>query len=283
MNFLDWTVQSFARIFKLDVNPELPEDENVRLIIHQTAFVCTALTWIQPIPMADFLLLAPIHAKMTVHIGIAKGYQLNQKEASQLFHELLGSVGLTFLAQQVIVGVGKFVPVLFGLYLFPLFYAATWAMGKVVEHYFDAKKRGKTPNSEDLKAVYKKALITGKMLASKLSLDDVKAKAQEIKEAFERWQEQHGDAEATEDVGQETAAQGATKANGANGEEPDSAPIRVKVKSNFLRLKSRDKKKDPEAGPDPIDLLESLTRRREQGEISHDEYLRERASLLTYL
>jgi uncharacterized protein (DUF697 family) len=291
-SFFDYTVSCFTGIFRFDLDPLVSEEENVRTIIHQTAFVCSALTWIQPIPLADFMLLTPLHAKMTVHIGKAKGFEISDERALEIIKELIGAVGLTFISTHVIIGVGKFVPVLFGLYLFPLFYASTWALGKVVEHYFDARQAGRILKSEDLRRVYKKALISGKVLASKLNLNDIKKKAAELKEQF---QSHHSKA--------------------SDSEEKKAVKITIKPQAPAgprLSIKARDKGQDIDPGAatkqaatahpdlssghprstaptpgiaeqDPIEALEELSIKLKSGSISKEEFQIERRRLLKFL
>jgi uncharacterized protein (DUF697 family) len=299
-SFIDYTVSSFSRIFKFDIDHLLSEDENVRCIIHQTSFVCSALTWIQPIPLADFMILTPLHAKMTVHIGKAKGFDISDECALEIFQELIGSVGLAFVASQVIIGVGKFVPVVLGIYLFPLFYASTWAMGKVVEHYFEGRKTGDQTDAEDLRRVYKKALISGKVLASKLSLDEIKKKAYELKAKF------HGDTDFE-----------AADSSDPRPRETEHSPIRAKLagekkqggKQASSGYFSKIAVNNPEQGPknesqdpentetepsqskiaeefdqeDPIEALEQLGRLLRDGTIKTEEFQRERRRLLKRL
>lgn len=267
---VDYTLESFARIFKFDLDPSLTEEENVRLIINQTALVSAALTWIQPIPMADFMLLTPLHAKMTVHIGKAKGFELSDERALEIFQELVAAMGIAYVANQVIIGVSKFIPIVFGIALFPLFYSSTWAMGKVIEYYFDCRKRNHVPDANDLRRVYKKALVTGKVLASKLNMEEIKAKAAEIKRQFS--------GEVPE----------------PKTEAPQTGPIRVRARpkakspSPVVRSPQAQATEKPSPDPvtpeiDPIEALEELSQRFKAKSLSKADYQSERKRLLKLL
>lgn len=285
MNFLDYTLDSFARVFKLDINPELSVDENVRKIIHQTAYVVSALTWLQPIPLLDFMFLAPLHAKMTAHIAKAKGFDLSEARALDLSKELIGTIGLSYLAQQVVAGVGKFVPVLFGIYLFPLFYAATWALGRMIEYYFNCQLEGRTPTTRELRRVYQQALVTGKTLGAKLKLEDVKAKAQELLGRVRR-------AEGSEDAPPrepEAAPKASSPPIKVRERSELASKIRVTKSEPTVKVEPRpakgagDAPKKPSIAAEelsPIDALERLSRRRQDKEIGEDEYRAERARIL---
>ncbi|MDF1664990.1 MAG: hypothetical protein P1V97_24725 [Planctomycetota bacterium] len=279
---VDYTLESFARIFKFDLDPTLTEEENVRLIINQTALVSAALTWIQPIPMADFMLLTPLHAKMTVHIGKAKGFELSDERALEIFQELVAAMGIAYVANQVIIGVSKFIPIVFGIALFPLFYSSTWAMGKVIEYYFDCRKRNHVPDANDLRRVYKKALVTGKVLASKLNMEDIKAKAAEIKRQFSGHKEP--------EPKRPTAANNAPRHQSAPSQK---SPIHISARpksrptSPVVNKASAPKKTDEPGqvapGIDPIEALEELGQKWKAKSISKADYQAERKRLLKLL
>src|SRR5580704_730179 len=86
---------SFAGVLKFEVNPALSEQENVHQIIQQTATVCAVLACVNPIPMTDFLVLTPLHAKMTFHIGKVKGFTVTQERALDILREVISTAGLS--------------------------------------------------------------------------------------------------------------------------------------------------------------------------------------------
>lgn len=284
---VDYTLESFARIFKLDLDPSLTEEENVRLIINQTALVSAALTWIQPIPMADFMLLTPLHAKMTVHIGKAKGFDITDERALEIFQELVAAMGIAYVANQVIVGVSKFIPIVFGIALFPLFYSSTWAMGKVIEYYFDCRKRNHFPDAQDLRRVYKKALVTGKVLASKLNMEDIKAKAAEIKRQFKG--EESSQARAPKPKAATPKTPLNIRARPKAPRAPQPSPLREHVTAaapppkEAEPSKAEDDNNSEDPGIDPIEALEELGQKWKAKAISKAEYQAERKRLLKLL
>ena len=73
--------QSVANVFRFEVDPALDERENVEQVIAETSLVAGLIACIQPIPAADFLVLAPLQAKMALQIGKIKGFELSQERA----------------------------------------------------------------------------------------------------------------------------------------------------------------------------------------------------------
>lgn len=140
-------------------------------------------------------------------------------------------------------------------------------MGKVIEYYFDCRKRNHCPDANDLRRVYKKALVTGKILASKLNMEDIKAKAAEIKRQF--------------------------SGNDSPDDEKTEAPkspihIRARAKSNSstspspaTQAETNDIPRAP--GVDPIEALEELGQKWKAKSISKADYQAERKRLLKLL
>jgi len=309
-SFLDYTLDSFSRIVRFDERVDLSVDQNVRLVIHQTAFVASAITWLQPIPLLDYVLLTPLCAKMTLHIGQLKGFDISEKRSFEIVRELIGSIGLAFVAQQAIAGASKLVPTLFGVYLFPLFYAATWALGKTIEHYFDCRLRGETPQAERLREVYKRALVNGKLLAEKIDIEEIKAKAAELMARFKG----RGDGEGAPKT-EPASGDGAPKTNPPSKKSLGES-LRVRPKEGLrIRIKGETKKaasvappaitgsetiaestssvgvdseepwtceRDPES-PALVDELEGLLGRRESGALSSEAFEAERRRILSAL
>jgi len=185
-DFLDHVTESFANLFNLDAAPGLTEEQNVQQVISQTATVASIVSCAVPIPASDLLLLTPIQAKMAVHIGRVKGFDVTQERASEIVTEILGTVGMSITAQMLIVSVAKLVPFVGGFLSAPLVYASTWAIGYVVNYYFDCMRHGSTPSTETMKQLFAEQFKVGRRRAEDLDREDLKRKAQELRERMEK-------------------------------------------------------------------------------------------------
>ena len=83
-------------INQLNISPEKKVD---KLLIFFSS-VCAA-TAVQPIPFADIFILTPIQLYMGKFIGEARGYKFSM---SEIYKEIIGVLGLSFLAQQTAIG-----------------------------------------------------------------------------------------------------------------------------------------------------------------------------------
>ena len=128
-------------INKLNISPE----KNVEKLLIFFSSVCAA-TAIQPIPFADIFILTPIQLFMGKFIGEARGYKFS---ISEIYKEILGVLGLSFLAQQTAIGLYKVgLPFVGGFMTIPLVFILTYSIGKVMDFYFVSKTRGKTLTKE---------------------------------------------------------------------------------------------------------------------------------------
>ena len=98
---LGYLVESFVNVFKLDVDPLASEKTNVGKIIDQSALVSAVIVFVQPFPIADFVVMAPLLAKMTLHVGKAKGFDISQERALEIVREVIGAIGLAWAATAV--------------------------------------------------------------------------------------------------------------------------------------------------------------------------------------
>lgn len=172
---------SFAGVLSFDVNPALNEQENVHRIIQQTATVCAVVACVNPVPLTDFLLLTPLHAKMTFHIGKVKGFELTQERALDILREVLSTIGLSMTATWLASFI-KPIPVVSFLIYAPIIYGATYGIGHVVEAYFHGLKTGKIPSAEELRAVYAEKLSKGKVEGASLRKEQLDKAYQELKQ-----------------------------------------------------------------------------------------------------
>lgn len=93
---------------------------------------------VAPIPAADFFIITPIQAGMVLWIGRRYGYRITPARAKEIFAELLGVIGLGYLAQQMLLTVYKFVPVLGGMLGAPWVFGVTVGIGTAATGYFES-------------------------------------------------------------------------------------------------------------------------------------------------
>jgi len=159
-------------INQLNISPEKKVD---KLLIFFSS-VCAA-TAVQPIPFADIFILTPIQLYMGTLIAEARGYKFSM---SEIYKEIIGVLGLSFLAQQTAIGLYKVgLPFVGGFMTIPLVFGLTYAIGKVMDFYFVSKTQGKTLTKEDLKNFFKQAKKDAKKNFTK---EEIKKKTQEAKE-----------------------------------------------------------------------------------------------------
>ena len=159
-------------INKLNISP----DEKVDKLLLRFSAICGAIA-VQPIPFADIFILTPIQLYMGTLIAEARGYKFSM---SDVYKEILGLIGLAYLAQQTAIGLYKTVlPFLGAITTIPLVFILTYAIGKVMDYYFVSKTQGKKLTKDDLVKAFKQARKDAKKNFSK---DEIKKKTKEAKE-----------------------------------------------------------------------------------------------------
>jgi uncharacterized protein (DUF697 family) len=154
----------------------IPPVKKVDKLVLRFAGICGAVA-VQPIPFMDIFILTPIQLYMGTLIAEARGYKFSM---SGIYKEILGVLGLSFLAQQTAIGLYKLgLPFIGGFMTIPLVFILTYAIGKVMDFYFVSKTQGKTLTKDDLKNFFKQARKDTKKNFSK---DEIKKKTQEAKE-----------------------------------------------------------------------------------------------------
>jgi uncharacterized protein (DUF697 family) len=114
--------------------------EAAKKVSHVAATACAALA-LQPIPIADVLILTPIQVLLVQSIGRIYGVPLTAKTA----FEIATNIGLGVLLRQIFVAIIKIgVPVMGGLLASTYVYMSTYYMGRVAQIYFE-KGRPLTP------------------------------------------------------------------------------------------------------------------------------------------
>lgn len=180
-DFVDKLVSSVTGAFKFDVEPDLSEKENVEKLISETAMVAGLIGMLQPFPMADFFLLAPLHAKMTLQIGKIKGYEISEERAVDVVKEVAAAAGTVLVVQGLIATIGKISPFTRVLLGFPILYAGTWALGIVTDYYFDCMASGRTPEAEVMKDLFAEQFKVGKKRGQSFDQSDMKARADALR------------------------------------------------------------------------------------------------------
>jgi uncharacterized protein (DUF697 family) len=127
-----------------DIDPEKSSIESKRetakQLSHIAATACAALA-LQPIPIADVLVITPVQILLVQAIGRVYGVPISTKTAL----EIATNIGLGVLLQQIFVAIVKVgVPLMGGLLISTYVYTATFYMGKMAQIYFE-KGRPLTP------------------------------------------------------------------------------------------------------------------------------------------
>ena len=137
-------------INQLNISPNKKVDK----LLVRFAGICGAIA-IQPIPFADIFILTPIQLYMGTLIAEARGYKFSM---SEIYKEILGLIGLAYLAQQTAIGLYKTIlPFLGAITTIPLVFILTYAIGKVMDYYFVSKTEGKKVTKDDLIKAFKEA------------------------------------------------------------------------------------------------------------------------------
>ena len=78
----------------------IPDDKKIDKLLLSFSTVCAA-TAVQPIPFADIFILTTIQLYMGTLIAKVRGYEFTM---SQVYKEIIGLIGLAYLAQQTVIG-----------------------------------------------------------------------------------------------------------------------------------------------------------------------------------
>ncbi len=135
----------------LDGNYENATDAEKRTAIKELVQVCSvaagAVT-VQPLPLLDSALIAPIQIAMVQGVGKIHGYELDRKSIL----EMLSTFGASIVAQNVIMAAAKLIPFLGWVVTISMAYALTWAIGEASDRYFAS---GRTLGEAELKSIFK--------------------------------------------------------------------------------------------------------------------------------
>lgn len=177
MDLLKFVRDNTYGITKLNISP----DEKVNKLLLRFSGICAAAA-VQPIPFADIFILTPIQLYMGTLIAESRGYKFTM---SEIYKEILGLIGLAYLAQQTAIGLYKTIlPFLGAVTTMPLVFVLTYAIGKVMDYYFVSKTQGRKVTKEDLIKAFKEARASAKKNFTK---EEIKKKTKEAKEEMDKF------------------------------------------------------------------------------------------------
>ena len=133
-------------------------DEQKRIAVRDVitvASVASAALAVQPIPLVDLAILAPIHVGMVRAIGAIHGYRLDAKAVL----EMLSSLGASLLARAAVLSAVRLVPFVGWAVAIPMAYATTWSIGEVADHYF---RTGRGVGPERMRELFERCYETKK-------------------------------------------------------------------------------------------------------------------------
>ncbi|MCA9710980.1 MAG: DUF697 domain-containing protein [Myxococcales bacterium] len=149
----------------------------VRELVQVCSVAAGAMT-VQPIPLVDTALIAPIQIGLVQGIGKIHGYKLDQKSIL----EMLSTFGASIVAQNLIMAAAKLIPFFGWVITISMAYALTWAIGEVSDHYF---RNDRKVDEAELRAMFERVYRSKKDEKSKEHERDgtLKSKLEQLKQA----------------------------------------------------------------------------------------------------
>ena len=145
----------------IESRDDLSSDEKSSRIIHIFSATCAGAA-VQPIPFADIFVLTAIQAYMAERLAAVRGVPMAKGSATELVTDLAKVIGLGMVAQQVALGLYKVgLPFLAGFTTIPLVYGLTYGIGKVLDHLFVERAKGKKLSPEEIKNIWGRAKKEG--------------------------------------------------------------------------------------------------------------------------
>ena len=153
--------------------------QHVRELV-QVCSIAAGAVAVQPIPLLDIALLAPIQIAMVQGIGRIHGHDLDRKSVL----EILSTFGASLVTQSVIMAAAKLVPFFGWAAALSMAYALTYAVGEVSDHYF---RTGRGVSQDSLREMFDKAYrrARSEKEARARADSDLKAKLAHLTKAFE--------------------------------------------------------------------------------------------------
>jgi uncharacterized protein (DUF697 family) len=148
-------------IFEIEKRTDLNTEEKVSRITHISCVTCAGIA-VQPIPFADIFILTPIQAYMGSRIASIRGVPISESEAATVIKEIIGVIGMGFMAQQIAIGIWKtLIPGAGGFMTLPIVYGLTYAIMRVMDAYFQAKAANRKLSPDEIKSMWKNAKTEG--------------------------------------------------------------------------------------------------------------------------
>jgi uncharacterized protein (DUF697 family) len=142
--------------------------------------VAAAAVAVQPVPLLDIALLAPIHVAMVQAIGQAHGHKLDAKSVV----EVLATFGGSIVTRSVLGSVVKVIPVFGWAASASMAYAMTYAIGEASHCYF---KSGRGLSSAELRSMFRSVYDEkrAEKAESARANETLKDKLRQITDAYE--------------------------------------------------------------------------------------------------
>ena len=138
-------------------DPSIPEGDKLTIIINATSLLCAILI-VQPIPLADFFILTPIQVAGVLAMSQVMGQPLGKNGAGELVTSIAAVVGGGVIAQQLMyAGVKTFVPILGGIAIIPVVYAATYGLMSAARAILDARRSNQQLSDEEIRRIKNEA------------------------------------------------------------------------------------------------------------------------------
>jgi uncharacterized protein (DUF697 family) len=128
-------------------------EEEMRRAVQKVIGVCSTVAGaatLQPVPLLDVALIAPIQITMVRSIGRIRGYSIDMKSAFELFKVF----HLGLLTQKAAMSAPAMVPVIGQVLSVWVASALTYAVGVASDHYFC---HGRTTPAAELRVVFQSA------------------------------------------------------------------------------------------------------------------------------
>jgi uncharacterized protein (DUF697 family) len=174
-------LETIARV--MHGNFEHATDAEKLAAVRDVTVVCSvgaAAVTVQPVPLLDIALLAPIHVGMVQAIGQVHGHKLDAKSVV----EMLATFGGTLVTRSILGSVVKVIPVFGWAASASMAYAMTYAIGEVSHCYFAS---GRGLSSSQLRTMFRSvydAKRAEKADAAKAN-ETLKDKLRQITDAYE--------------------------------------------------------------------------------------------------
>ena len=127
----------------------LSKDERAKTVIRNYALSAAGVA-VEPIPIIDSILLAPIQIAMVIHLGKIYGKKITKSIAGGL----VNTVGLAFIGNQLFLLIVGFFPGIKQIIGPSVAFSLTWVSGLIINELFASNNL--SPTKEQLKALTKK-------------------------------------------------------------------------------------------------------------------------------